>query len=107
PYIITETKFRTKAGEYIDGDGRLSKAKKVEDLLGSTKEGKQMSDDWIRQRLNTALSNDEVALDVKDKGYDKWLMIVNDNGQVVEIYQIVSSGKDAKVIGTINIGDYK
>lgn len=34
-------------------------------------------------------------------------MIVDDNGQVVEIYQIASSGKDAKVIGTINIGDYQ
>ena len=35
------------------------------------------------------------------------IMIVDDNGQVVEIYQIASSGKDAKVIGTINIGDYQ
>ena len=34
-------------------------------------------------------------------------MIVDDNGKVVEIYQIASSGKDAKVIGTINIGDYQ
>ncbi|MDO4431156.1 MAG: hypothetical protein Q4B95_07700, partial [Lonepinella koalarum] len=46
PYIITETKFRTNAGEYIDNGGSLVKANKVEDLLGSTKDGKQMSDRW-------------------------------------------------------------
>ena len=105
--ILTFIAIIPNAGEYIDSDGSLSKANKVEDLLGSTKDGKQMSDNWIRQRLNAVLDNDEIALDVKDKGYDKWLMIVDDNGQVVEIYQIASSGKDAKVIGTINIGDYQ
>ncbi|MDK9431561.1 hypothetical protein QP016_12635, partial [Gallibacterium anatis] len=107
PYIITETKFRTKAGEYIDGDGRLSKTKKVEDLLGSTKDGKQMSDSWIENRLKEAINNPVIERDISIQGYDKWLMIVDDNGKVVEIYQIASSGKDAKVIGTINIGDYQ
>ncbi|MGX2951527.1 hypothetical protein ACWIUA_11640 [Ursidibacter sp. B-7004-1] len=107
PYIITETKFRTNAGEYIDSDGSLSKGNKVEDLLGSTKDGKQMSDNWIESRLDDAVENLELAKNIKQEGYDKWLMIVDDNGKVVEIYQIASSGKDAKVIGTINIGDYQ
>ncbi|MEH8069930.1 hypothetical protein P9107_12480, partial [Gallibacterium anatis] len=87
-------------------DGRLSKVKKVEDLLGSTKEGKQMSDSWIENRLDKAINNEELAKEIL-KDYDKWLMIVNDNGQVVEIYQIVSTGRDAKVVGKINIGDYQ
>ncbi|MFU2078891.1 hypothetical protein [Avibacterium endocarditidis] len=107
PYIITETKFRTNAGEYIDSDGRLSKTNKVEDLLGSTKDGKQMSDSWIENRLKEAINNPVIERDISIQGYDKWLMIVDDNGKVVEIYQIASSGKDAKVIGTINIGDYQ
>lgn len=107
PYIITETKFRTNAGEYIDSDGSLSKTNKVEDLLGSTKDGKQMSDSWIENRLKEAINNPVIERDISIQGYDKWLMIVDDNGKVVEIYQIASSGKDAKVIGTINIGDYQ
>lgn len=105
--ILTFIAIIPNAGEYIDSDGSLSKANKVEDLLGSTKDGKQMSDNWIRQRLNAVLDNDEIALDVKDKGYDKWLMIVDDNGKVVEIYKIGSAGRDANVTGTINIGDYR
>ncbi|MEH8069922.1 hypothetical protein P9107_12460, partial [Gallibacterium anatis] len=88
-------------------DGRLSKAKKVEDLLGSTKEGKQMSDDWIKNRLLSAVGDPFIAKDINTKGYDKWLMIVDDNGKVVEIYKIGSSGRDANVIGTISIGDYR
>ncbi|MGX2951529.1 hypothetical protein ACWIUA_11650 [Ursidibacter sp. B-7004-1] len=106
PYIITETKFRTNAGEYIDSDGSLSKANKVDDLLGSTKDGKQMSDNWVANRLDSAVANKRLADDILDD-HDKWLMIVDDNGQVVEVYQIASSGKDAKVIGTIDIGDYQ
>ncbi|MGX2951656.1 hypothetical protein ACWIUA_12290 [Ursidibacter sp. B-7004-1] len=107
PYIVTETKFRTNAGEYIDSDGTLSKANKVEDLLGSSKDGRQMSDNWVENRLNKAVGNRELADNIREKGHDKWLMIVNDNGQVVEIYKIGSTGKDAKVIGKINIGDYQ
>lgn len=94
------------AGEYIDRDGSLSKTNKVEDLLGSTKDGKQMSDNWIENRLDKVINNEELSKEIL-KDYDKWLMIVDDNGKVVEIYQIASSGKDAKVIGTINIGDYQ
>lgn len=107
PYIITETKFRTNAGEYIDSDGSLSKTNKVEDLLGSTKDGKQMSDEWIKNRLLSAVGDPSVAKDINTKGYDKWLMIVDDNGKVVEIYKIGSAGRDANVTGTINIGDYR
>lgn len=39
--------------------------------------------------------------------HDKWLMIVDDNGKVVEIYKVGSTGRDANVTGTINIGDYR
>lgn len=107
PYIITETKFRTNAGEYIDSDGSLSKANRVEDLLGSSKDGKQMSDEWIKNRLLSAVGDPSIAKDINAKGYDKWLMIVDDNGKVIEIYKIGSTGRDANVTGTINIGDYK
>ena len=105
--ILTSIAIIPNAGEYIDSDGSLSKTNKVEDLLGSTKDGKQMSDSWIESRLDDAVENLELAKNIKQEGYDKWLMLVDDNGQVVEIYQVASSGKDAKVIGTINIGDYQ
>ena len=104
--ILTSIAIIPNAGEYIDSDGSLSKANKVEGLLGSTKDGKQMSDNWIENRLDSAVANKRLADDILDD-HDKWLMIVDDNRKVVEIYQIASSGKDAKVIGTINIGDYQ
>lgn len=104
--MLTFIAIIPNAGEYIDSDGSLSKANKVEDLLGSTKDGKQTSDNWIENRLDKVINNEELSKEIL-KDYDKWLMIVDDNGKVVEIYQIASSGKDAKVIGTINIGDYQ
>lgn len=103
--ILTFIAIIPNAGEYIDSDGSLSKANKVEDLLGSTKDGKQMSDNWIENRLDKVINNEELSKEIL-KDYDKWLMIVDDNGKVVEIYQIVSTGRDAKVIGKINMEDY-
>lgn len=50
------------AGEYIDRDGSLSKTNKVEDLLGSTKDGKQVSDNWIENRLDSAVANKRLEL---------------------------------------------
>ncbi|OSI13730.1 hypothetical protein BV914_11635, partial [Neisseria dumasiana] len=96
PYVVTETKFRTAAGEYADSDGSLSKAKKVEDLLGKTRHGKQMGEEWIKNRLP-----DEIG-DIKAKkvgqNYESWLMIVGPEGEVVEIYKL---DKNAKVIGKV------
>ena len=104
--ILTSIAIIPNAGEYIDSDGSLSKANKVEDLLGSTKDGKQMSDNWIENRLDKVINNEELSKEIL-RDYDKWLMIVDDNGKVVEIYKIGSAGRDANVTGTINIGDYR
>lgn len=104
--ILTFIAIIPNAGEYIDSDGSLSKANKVEDLLGSTKDGKQMSDNWIENRLDKVINNEELSKEIL-RDYDKWLMIVDDNGKVVEIYKIGSAGRDANVTGTINIGDYR
>ena len=96
PYIVTETKFRNAAGEYVDGDGLLTKAKKIEGLLGNTQDGKQMSERWIRNRLPKELGKQ--SDDVLSSKYESWLMIVGPEGDVVEIYKL---DKDAKVIGTV------
>lgn len=96
PYVVTETKFRTAAGEYADSDGSLSKAKKVEDLLGKTRDGKQMSEPWIRRRLPKEIG-DAKANKVR-QNYESWLIIVGLEGEVVEIYKLDTN---ARVIGTV------
>ncbi|OSI17402.1 hypothetical protein BV914_01290, partial [Neisseria dumasiana] len=96
PYVVTETKFRTAAGEYADSDGSLSKAKKVEDLLGKTRDGKQMSEEWIKRRLPKEIG--KKADHVYSAGYESWLMIVGPEGAVVEIYKLDTN---ARVIGKV------
>ncbi|ALM52434.1 hypothetical protein [Halomonas huangheensis] len=99
PYVVTETKFRTTGPDgksrYIDGDGTVS-----DRLLPMTKgSGKQMSDEWVRARLPDALDRgmgDEVAL----SGYEKWLMMVDESGQVIGISKLDDA---ANSIGSIPI----
>ena len=52
PYVVTETKYRTEAGKYIDGDG-IAKDTMLSTTKGSKgyKSAKQMSDDWIEPRV--------------------------------------------------------
>ena len=98
PYIVTETKFRTEVGEYVDNDGTLKKAKNVERLLGNTKDGKQMSNRWIKNRLEKEIG-DAQARKV-EQSYESWLMIVGLDGKVETIYKL---DQNAKVVGTVKI----
>ena len=98
PYIVTETKFRTAVGEYVDSDGTLTRAKNVEGLLGNTKDGKQMSNRWIKNRLEKEIG-DAQARKV-EQSYESWLMIVGPDGKVETIYKL---DQNAKVVGTVKI----
>ncbi|WP_353668597.1 hypothetical protein [Marinomonas sp. THO17] len=83
PYVITETKYRTASGKYIDSDGVAK-----DTVLGNTKDGKQMNDDWIKPRLEPALGDRGIAADVADSDYERWLMIVDSSGEVVNITKL-------------------
>ena len=98
PYIVTETKFRTAVGEYVDSDGTLTRAKNVEGLLGNTKDGRQMSNRWIRNRLEKEIG-DAQARKV-EQSYESWLMIAGPDGKVETIYKL---DQNAKVVGTVKI----
>ncbi|SJN56000.1 hypothetical protein VR7878_01542 [Vibrio ruber DSM 16370] len=79
-YIVTETKYRTDTGKYIDDDGVAK-----DSVLSMTKHsGKQMSNRWVEQRLPDELSDDEL-LELEATGYQKWLIIVDDSGSVVNV----------------------
>ena len=99
PYIVTETKFRTAVGEYVDSDGTLKKAKNVEGLLGNTKDGRQMSEGWINKRLPREVGKNQ-SDNIQKGGYENWLMIVGPDGKVETIYKL---DQNAKVIGTVKI----
>lgn len=96
PYVVTETKFRTAGGEYIDGDGTKSTK-----LLSMTKgSGKQMSGQWIDKRLPDEITDKKILKDLKNEGYDAWLMIVDESGKVIQITKL---DKSANAVGTISI----
>ena len=98
PYIVTETKFRNAAGEYVDSDGSLTKAKSVGALLGNTQGSrKQMSEKWIKDRLFKEVGKKQ-ADTIHKSGYESWLMIVGPDGEVAEIYKLNAK---AEVIGTV------
>jgi len=86
PYVVTETKFRT---------GGKFEAKN----LPNTRSGKQMSDDWVEDRLVDAVGR-KTAADISKAGYDKWLMVVDESGTVVDIAKLDSN---ANAIGKIPI----
>nr|MBJ6930502.1 hypothetical protein [Vibrio cholerae] len=83
PFVITETKYRTESGKFIDDDG-LAK----DSVLSMTKHsGKQMSDEWVEKRLADELSASDLRK-IRVQGYDKWLMIVDDSGKVVNVTKL-------------------
>lgn len=96
PYVVTETKFRTAGGEYIDGDGTKSTQ-----LLSMTKgSGKQMSGQWIDKRLPDEITDKKILKDLKNEGYEAWLMIVDESGKVIQITKL---DKSANAVGTVSI----
>ena len=96
PYVVTETKFRTAGGEYIDGDGSKSTQ-----LLSMTKgSGKQMSGKWIEDRLAMEITDRKLLNDIEKQKYDAWLMVVDESGTVLQITKL---DKNANAIGTIPV----
>ena len=101
-YIVTETKYRTGAGsntKYIDGDGT-----ETTELLSTTKgskgghpPAKQMSDKWIKPRLPEEVGK-ETADAIREGGYERWLMIVDESGKVVSITKLDAA---ANAIGKV------
>lgn len=92
PYVVTETKYRTEAGKYIDDDG-IAKDTMLSTTKGSKVNGmsyppaKQMSDSWIKPRVKDELNNRQ-ARSFYDEGYERWLMIVDDSGKVINITKL-------------------
>ena len=100
PYVVTETKYRTEAGKYIDGDG-IAKDTMLSTTKGSKgyKSAKQMSDRWILDRLDDEVPS-KIRRDIEDEGYQRWLMIVDSSGSVVNVSQL---DKNAKAIGIVEL----
>ncbi|HDM8062787.1 hypothetical protein ACXZ7R_25220 [Vibrio campbellii] len=104
PYVVTETKYRTKAGKYIDDDG-IAKDTMLSKTKGSTVNGmsyppaKQMSDGWIKPRLSEELDY-KTFKDITKKEYERWLMIVDESGEVINITKL---DKNAKAQGNVKI----
>ena len=101
PYVVTETKYRTEAGKYIDGDGIAKDTMLLSTTKGSKgyKSAKQMSDRWIDPRLEDELSLEQIEV-LSDEGYERWLMIVDNSGKVVNITTL---DKKAKAIGKVEL----
>lgn len=94
--MVTETKFRTAGGEYIDEDGTKSTK-----LLSMTKgSGKQMSNLWIERRLPDEIADKKLLADIRKQKYESWLMIVDESGEVIQITKL---NKNADAIGTIPV----
>ncbi|MGF1770658.1 hypothetical protein L4D06_25280 [Enterovibrio makurazakiensis] len=93
PYIITETKYRTDSGKYIDSDG-LAKDRSLSRLRDGTK---QMSDDWIQPRLAAEVGRDTTD-DIMDEGYERWLMIVDESGEVVNITRLDANARSIEEV---------
>ena len=62
-YIITESKYGTSR-------------------LGMTRDGQQMSQPWIRSRLERAVGSRRTADDIISSGYERWILKVDENGNV-------------------------
>lgn len=90
PYIITETKYRT--GGNFD-------AKRLPTTKGSPghASAKQMSKEWITDRLTAAVGRETERKIVK-AGYEQWLMVVDETGKVVDITKLNAK---ANAIGKI------
>lgn len=99
PYVVTETKYRTTGPDgksrYIDGDGSVS-----DRLLSMTKgSGKQMSDRWVRDRLPNTV-DPALVTRMERKGYEKWLLMVDESGQIIGIYKLDAA---ANTVGSIPV----
>jgi hypothetical protein len=93
PYVITETKYRTSSGKYIDDDGVAK-----DSVLSMTKHsGKQMSDKWVESRLPNELSKDNLKV-IRKGGYEKWLIIVDNTGSVLNVTKLDKNANSARKI---------
>ncbi|MCS7488695.1 hypothetical protein UA24_20145, partial [Marinomonas sp. BSi20414] len=99
PYVVTETKYKTDSGKFIDSDG-VAKSSALSTTKGSPglPGAKQMSDDWIEPRLETALDNDSLSRRIVRSGYDRWLMIVDSSGEVVNITELDEAAKSIRKV---------
>jgi len=90
PYIITETKYRT-GGKYSAGS--------LPTTTGSTgyPSARQMSDEWIDPRLKDAVDK-ETQLDIRREGYERWLLVVDEGGNVTSITRL---DENARAIGEV------
>ena len=59
----------------------VAEAKFGSSRLGTTKDGMQMSENWVDNRLEKAVGR-ETADDIQLEGYDRWLLRVDENGNV-------------------------
>ncbi|OEE63675.1 hypothetical protein A1OK_18885 [Enterovibrio norvegicus FF-454] len=98
PYIVTETKYRTDSGKYIDSDG-IARDNILPTTHGSNGyvSAKQMSDAWIQPRLADEVGRD-AADDIMDEGYARWLMIVDESGEVVNITKLDANARSIEEV---------
>ncbi len=93
PFVVTETKYRTDTGKYIDDDGKAK-----DSVLSMTKHsGKQMSDKWVESRLPNELSPGDLKK-IRKGGYEKWLIIVDDSGTVLNVTKLDKNANSARKI---------
>lgn len=87
-YIITETKYRTSSGKYIDKDGSISGT-----VLGKAEYGKQMGYDWVRYNSRAEFGNDSpITQGVIKRDYLGILMLVDESGKIVAANKVMDNG---------------
>lgn len=59
-----------------------------------------MSCQWIDKRLSDEITDKKILKDLKNEGYEAWLMIVDESGKVIQITKL---DKSANAVGTISI----
>lgn len=84
-----------KNGEYYIVESKYRGTAKLKD----TKDGPQMSDNWINNRLEKAIGNDEIVDNIKNKGYKRILSEVSPDGKI--IYKELD--KNGKILNIINL----
>ncbi|WP_339388288.1 hypothetical protein [Vibrio caribbeanicus] len=94
PYVVTETKYRTDAEKYIDESGLAKDKMLLSKTKGSKgyKSAKQMSDDWIEPRMKDELTRSQIT-NISMEGYERWLMIVDDSGNVINVTRLDENAK--------------
>ncbi|HEV3117708.1 MAG TPA: hypothetical protein VGY58_11680 [Gemmataceae bacterium] len=84
PYVVTETKFRT-GGKFDAKDLPTTKGSK------GYPSARQMSGTWIGDRLEDAVG-DKTMLLMREEGFESWLMVVDESGNVVDITKLDVKG---------------